>query len=162
MTADRRYWDADVFLGWLVNDPEKAPKCQGVLAQAEAGRVQIATSALTLTEVIRLKGRPRIAREQEDAIRAFFEHDWIVVRDVDRFVAEEARELVWSYNVHPKDSIHLATALGLRLSQFDTFDRGLHKLSGKLGKPELMVSPPNVPYQPELDGLEDRPSRKKR
>jgi len=162
VAADRRYWDADVFLGWLTDDPEKAPKCEGVLAEADAGRVQIVTSALTLTEVIRLKGQPRIAREQEDAIRAFFEHEWIIVRDVDRFVAEEARELVWSHNVQPKDSIHLATALGLRLSQFDTFDRRLYKLSGKLGRPALVITPPNVPYQPDLDGLEERSSPKKR
>jgi predicted nucleic acid-binding protein len=162
VSADRRYWDSDVFLGWLMNDPEKAPSCQGVLAQAEAGRVQIVTSALTLTEVIRLKGHARLPRESEDKIRDFFEHDWIVVRDVDRFIAEEARELVWSRNVQPKDSIHLATALSLKLSEFDTFDRDLHKLNGKLGNPPLTIASPNVPYQSEIEGLEARPPRKKR
>lgn len=162
MSAERRYWDSDVFLGWLMDDPEKAPSCQGVLAEAESGRLQIVTSALTLTEVIRLKGHARVPRGSEEKIRAFFEHDWIVVRDVDRFIAEEARDLIWGHNVQPKDSIHLATALGLKLSQFDTFDRGLHKLSGKLGNPPLAILPPNVPYQPDLDGMEPRPTRKKR
>jgi predicted nucleic acid-binding protein len=78
-----------------------------------------------------------------------------VVRDVDRFIAEDARELIWSRNILPKDAVHLATALSLRLSQFDTFDHGLQKLSGKLGNPPLTIGPPNLPFQPELDGLED-------
>lgn len=150
-----------MFLGWLMNDQEKAPRCEGAIVAALSGRLQIVTSALTLTEVVRLKGHPRLQRESEDKIRAFFEHDWIAVRDVDRFIAEEARELIWSRNVKAKDSIHLATALNLKLSQFDTFDRDLHKLSGQLGNPPLTITPPNVPYQPELDGLRDRPSRKK-
>lgn len=102
MSVDRRYWDSDAFLGWLLNEHDKAPKCEGVLRAAEAGQLQIVTSALTLTEVIRLKGKPRLPRTQEDRIRAFFEHDWIVVRDVDRFIAEDARELIWSRNVQPK------------------------------------------------------------
>lgn len=80
MSVDRRYWDSDAFLGWLPNEQDKAPKCEGVLKAAEAGQLQIVTSALTLTEVIRLKGKPRLPRTEEDRIRAFFEHDWIVVR----------------------------------------------------------------------------------
>lgn len=156
MSVDRRYWDSDAFLGWLLNEQDKAPKCEGVLKAAEAGQLQIVTSALTLTEVIRLKGKPRLPRTEEDRIRAFFEHDWIVVRDVDRFVAEDARELIWSRNVQSKDAIHLATALSLRLSQFDTFDQTLHKLSGKLGNPPLTIGPPDLPFQPELDGLEEK------
>ncbi len=62
MSVDRRYWDSDAFLGWLLNEQDKAPKCEGVLKAAEAGQLQIVTSALTLTEVIRLKGKPRLAR----------------------------------------------------------------------------------------------------
>ena len=159
MSAQRRYWDSDVFLGWLRNERDKAPKCEGVLAEAEAGRMQIVTSALTLTEVIRLKGQPRLSRTDESSIRAFFEHDWIVVRDVDRFIAEDARELVWNYGIQAEDAIHLATALSLKLSQFDTFDRVLHKLSGKLGVPLLTIGPPDLPYQEKLD-LGERPKKK--
>jgi hypothetical protein len=158
----RRYWDADVFLGWLMDDPQKAPHCEGVLQAAADGRIQIVTSALTLTEVIRLKGKPRLPRASEDKIRAFFEHDWIVVRDVDRFLAEAARELIWTNNLRPKDAIHVATALELKLPQLDTFDKDLHKLSGRLGSPPLTISPPNLPHQPGLDGIEPRPPRTRR
>lgn len=54
--ADRRYWDSCAFLGWLNNEQGKAEKCEGVLDAAESGSIEIVTSALTLTEVIKRKG----------------------------------------------------------------------------------------------------------
>src|SRR5207253_2614151 len=98
-------------------------------------------------EVLRLKGEKRIEASQAKRIEAFFRHSWIVVRDVDRFIAEDARELVWDKNVKPKDAIHLATALrqDVTFDQFDTFDGDLIKLSGKLGDPPLTIGRPNLP-----------------
>ena len=80
-------------------------------------------------------------------VEAFFRRSWIVVREVDRFIAEDARELVWNKNVKPKDAIHLATALrqDVELDQFDTFDKDLIKLSGALGDPPLTIGRPNLP-----------------
>jgi len=149
--ADRRYWDSCAFLGWLSNEQGKAEKCEGVLDAAESGSIEIVTSALTLTEVIKRKGDKPIPKESEDKIREFFENPWIIVRDVDRFIAEDARNLIWAHSgLSSPDSIHLATALSLKLSHLDTFDDKLIALSGKLGNPRLVIGHPNVPHTPDM------------
>jgi predicted nucleic acid-binding protein len=154
---DYRYWDAVTFLGWLSEEPDKVPDCKPVLDAAEAGSVTIVTSALTIAEVLWLKGHKKVEASQAKKIEAFFRHSWIVVREVDRFVAEDARELVWNKNVKPKDAIHLATALrqDVQFDQFDTFDGDLIKLSGMLGDPPLTIGRPNLPgtlnFEQEVD-----------
>jgi hypothetical protein len=81
---------------------------------------------------------------------SFFEQPWILVRDVDRFIAEDARHLIWAHGIKPKDAIHLATALRLKLSVMDTFDDDLIALSGKLGNPRLSIGHPNMPHTPDM------------
>src|SRR5262245_47193543 len=107
---DYRYWDSATFLGWLSDEKDKVPHCRPVLEAAEHGDVVIVTSALTIAEVLWPKGHQKVAGQHAKKIEAFFRHSWIVVRELDRFIAEDARELVWSKNVKPKDAIHLATA----------------------------------------------------
>jgi len=150
MPTDRRYWDSNAFLGWLNNEAGKVGACEGVLVAAEASKVEIVTSAWTLTEVVRKKGDKPIPRESEEKIRAFFENPWILIREVDRAVAERARELIWSHNLRGPDAVHLATALQLGLSTMDTFDGDLIKLDGKLGRPLLRIGIPNMPHTPDL------------
>ncbi|MFH1891265.1 MAG: type II toxin-antitoxin system VapC family toxin [Candidatus Zixiibacteriota bacterium] len=143
----RRYWDACTFLGWFNNESDKIGKCLGVKKLAEDGELVIVTSAITLTEVVWLKGQPKLTERSEDTIREFFEQGFIAVRSVDRNIAEEARKLIWKYNVQPKDAIHVATALQLKILDFDTFDAGLMKLDGKLGNPRLRIGKPNISFQ---------------
>src|SRR5205807_952051 len=80
----------------------------------------------------------------------FFEHSWIIVREVDRFISEQARDLIWKHNLKPYDAIHLATALDLKLSRMDSFDSDLTKLSGKLGSPRLEIGPPRIVHTPDM------------
>lgn len=150
MAADRRYWDSNAFLGWLNDEKDKASECEGVLDAAEEGRIEIVTSALTLTEVIRKKGEKPIPKESEQMIRDFFEQPWIIVRDVDRFVAERARDLIWAHGLKGPDAIHLATALRLGLTVMDTYDDKLVALDNKLGSPPLRIGKPSVPHTPDL------------
>jgi predicted nucleic acid-binding protein len=147
----RRYWDACTFLGWFNEEKEKVEKCMGVVKLAESGELILVTSALTLTEVVWLKGYPKLSEESEKTIKGFFEQDFIAVRTVDRIIADEARQLVWKHNVKPKDSIHIATALQLGISIFDTFDDELMELSGKLGNPKLRIGHPDISYQEVMD-----------
>lgn len=127
------YWDSDVFLAWLLPEADRRSKIRDVLTAAERGDALIASSALTLTEVIKLKGRPSLQMEQEDRIRGFFDREYIKVYDVTRFVATRARNLIWNHNVKPKDSIHVATAIQHKLEELQTFDKKLLGLSGILG-----------------------------
>jgi predicted nucleic acid-binding protein len=160
MSAPLRYWDSNAFLGWLKNEPDKASECETVLAAAEAGKIQIVTSALTLTEVIKMKGKTRITKDQEETIKAFFENEYIVVRDVDRFIAETARDLIWTHAaLSPKDAIHIATAVRLKLSVLDTFDGPLIKLSGKIGTPKIIIGRPHLPYQADMYDGHKKPAK---
>lgn len=152
MSVPRRYWDSGVFLALLLPEPERFPDCRSVLRAAERGQVQIVTSALTLTEVIHLKGKPKLLKEEHEAkLRGFFQHEYILIREVDRFIAEHARELIWRHGLHPKDSIHVATALRWKIPILDTFDADdLLPLNRKLGNPALEIGHPHMPEEPEL------------
>ncbi len=108
--------------------------------------MRILTSALTIPEVLWIKGRNRVPADSAAKAEAFFKHEWIVIRELDRFIAEDARALVWDHNVKPKDAVHVATALkrDLPIEQLDTFDEPLIRLSGKLGEPPLIIGKPNM------------------
>lgn len=141
----RRYWDSDCFLGWLQNEAGKATECAPVIREAEAGRLTIITSALTIAEVLYLKDHPPIPQEQGEKVIEFFEHEWIVVSELDRTLAETARELVWDHGIRPKDAIHVATALDAAVDQLDTFDEKLIGKSETVGNPPLEIGHPNLP-----------------
>lgn len=149
MQPMQRYWDACCFLGWFNKENDKVEYCRGVLQLAEKGKVNIITSAITFVEVIKIKGEQPIKKEKEEKIKAFFENEYIKVRDVDRFIAEYARELIWQFpHLHPYDSIHLATALWHNVTVMNTFDKpDLIDLSEKVGKPLLKICKPDIQYQ---------------
>jgi predicted nucleic acid-binding protein len=129
-----------------------------VLRAAEDGELELVTSALTLTEVIKLKGKPELKQDCEKKIAEFFQNDYIILRNVDRFIALSAQRLVWENNLAPKDSIHVATALRWKIPVLDTFDDGLIALNGKLpiesgnpASPLLQITTPHVPEQLPLN-----------
>jgi len=154
MSIPRRYWDSSAFLAWLLPEPDREDACSSVLRAAEEGDLELVTSALTLTEVIKLKGKPELKKDHETKIAKFFENEYIILRNVDRFIALAAQRLVWEQNLSPKDSIHVATALRWKIPVLDTFDEGLIALSGKLSieegnpnSPRLEITTPHVPLQ---------------
>ncbi len=84
-------------------------------------------------------------------VKEFFKNEFIRVRNVDRYYAEFARELIWDHDfLNPKDAIHVPTAIMHHIEAFDTFDQDSIRLDGKLGNPLMRIGNPNVPYQEEL------------
>jgi predicted nucleic acid-binding protein len=143
-----RYWDSDCFLTWLKGEKTKKSSCQGVIERAEAGKILIVTSALTLAEVIKLKGKPPIPKTDAQKIKDFFMQEFISIRNVDRFIAELGRTFMWHHKkLKHKDAIHIATAATYHITTLDTFDEDLIKLSGKLGNPPIKIGVPDIPYQ---------------
>jgi predicted nucleic acid-binding protein len=131
MARSIRYWDSCCFLGWLAEEEDKVDACKEVLDVAEAGRLTIVTSTLTLAEVVKLKGdHAPLPPENEERIDQFFKRDFIVLRQVDRRVGELARRLYWQSGIDPKDAIHVATALVHGLPDLDTTDHNPIKKSG--------------------------------
>ena len=116
-----------------------------MLEEAKAGRILIVTSALTLAEVLALRGQPKIAAAKREAVVQFFKHEYIAVQNLTRKLAEEARELVWDHGIAPKDAVHVATALAGKVSMLHTFDADLIKKSGKVGAQGLTICKPFVP-----------------
>lgn len=145
MAVSQRYWDSNAFLGWLMEEDGRVEECQAVIRAAEEGKTILVTSALTIAEVLWLRGEPRIPADRAETVQRFFEHDWIVVNDLDRYLAEQARHLVWNNSIKPKDAVHVATALDAQVDRLETFDEPLIAKSGSVGEPPLEIGQPNEP-----------------
>lgn len=122
----------------------------GLLEEAKAGNILIVTSALTIAEVLAMRGRLKISPERRLAVEQFFNHEYIAVQNLTRRLAEAAREVVWDYGVAPKDAIHVATAAAANVDAMNTSDGDLIKKSGLVGSPGLVICKPFV-RAPRLD-----------
>lgn len=151
MVVELVYWDSDAFLGWLQAEPGKSDLCAGTLKRADEGEVIIFTSALTIAEVLWMRGAPMIPKEKADIVRKFFRRSYFRVRNVTRAIAEGAQDLVWAQSIKPKDAIHIATAFDAHALFFETFDDDLLKKSG-IGSPALTIRKPIPPRQGGLFG----------
>ena len=160
MTLEKIYWDTDCFLGHLQAEVGKAEKCDGVLERAERGDVLIITSALTIAEVLWMRGGPRIPKEKAEIVQKFFRRSYIRVVNVSRKVAMAAQTHVWEDDIRPKDAIHVATALAFGVNALETFDSGLICKSGKEGIPLLLIREPQAAEQARMNLVEpeDRPA----
>ena len=145
--VDKIYWDSDCFLGHFQAERGKAEKCDGVIERAERGDVLIVTSALTLAEVLWLRGGPRLPADKAALVQKFFRRSYIRVYNVTRKIAESAQILVWDNGIKPKDAIHVATALSLKADALETFDENLIGKSGSVGNPLLLIREPQAAAQ---------------
>jgi len=151
MSVEKIYWDSDCFLGHFQAETGKAEKCDGVLQRAERGEVLIVTSALTLAEVLWLRGEPKLSKEKAVLVQKFFRRSYIRVYNVSRKIAEAAQIHVWDNSIKPKDAIHVATAVHLAADALETFDRDLIGKSGHVGSPLLLIREPQAAAQGRLD-----------
>lgn len=155
MKETKRYWDSSCFLGWLKNEVDKVDECRGVIHGCESGQLKIVTSTFTLVEVLYLKNKQKIPKEEARLIRDFFEHRYIITIEVDRRIAEKAQEIFWDYEIKPKDSIHAASALLSGSKILETFDPDFLVLDGKIGNPPIQIKRPHFPYQLEISEKKD-------
>lgn len=144
------YWDSVCFLAYFQEEAGRVGACQATLERAEAGEILIVTSALTLAECLWLRNVPPIPKDRADIVRKFFRRSTIRLRNVTRFISEDAQTLVWDYGIKPKDAIHVATAIEAKVSILETFDDGLISKNGKVGTPPLLIRKPLLPSAPRL------------
>ncbi|MCD6218046.1 PIN domain-containing protein [bacterium] len=144
-----RYWDSDCFLGMLKGESDKKDLCKTVLEEAKEGNIMIVTSALTIAEVLYIKGKSPIPVKDKDKVVLFFRSDYIAVKNVTIHIAEFAREIVWSFGIKPKDAIHISTAMIDKIKLFNTFDEHLLSKNIIAGNPALVIEKPQV-NQPKL------------
>jgi hypothetical protein len=83
-----------------------------------------------------------------DAIIQVFNQDkGLLVVDLTKHLAEQAREVIWKYSFekHKEDAVHLATAVYINqfhsIDEFHTFDHDLLKFNGRPEIPIPIIEP---------------------
>jgi len=155
LSREIRYWDSAAFLAYFKEEPGRVDRCAAILEDAENGKILIVTCALTLAEVLALRGQPRIPPDPvlKQKVTDFFKNEYISVQNVTRQVAELARDLVWDHDIAPKDAVHVAAALAVEAPILETFDQPLIGKSGKVGTLPLIIREPPMPTAPKLPGF---------
>ena len=109
--------------------------CKAIMhrAQGKPQTIEIVTSAFSLVEVCKIQN---IKTKKKDDIADFFEHDYILVINLDRLSGEKARDLMMRNlaGLKPPDATHLASALVANVDEMHTFDDGLLALNGRVDK----------------------------
>jgi predicted nucleic acid-binding protein len=124
------YWDAGIFIALLAGEKRKDPAdMDGIreqVQQFERKRVQIATSVITFTEVL----RGHLHADARTLLDNFFRRENTHLVQVDRRIAILAHDIRDFYTNRPDglptvtvpDALHLATAIDQNCTKFYTFD----------------------------------------
>jgi predicted nucleic acid-binding protein len=145
------YWDANIFHALFGKEQGRVEACERVEKAALNGEVDIYTSTITFVECVWVKtildpsGKlNKLSPAHEEMLHKYFLRPYIRAVQCDRRIAELSRSLMWTYPaLHPKDAIHVATAVFHQVDFMHSFDDGdLVKLSGKIGNPPLRICHP--------------------
>ena len=146
-----RAWDPCVVIDLLEGTSRAETHVRSIAERARRGETHIWVSAFAMVEVARIQGRPDDAAER--IIREFFAQEYVVVANLDPFVAEIARALVRDLRIKGKDAVHLATAIRWNVPVFETFDIELLRRVSNSRSPlpgGLDVREPRFNGQPNL------------
>ena len=113
------YIDANVFIYPILYAEEQEPKvkyAKQILLSIEKGELSAYTSTLTWDEVVwitrKAMGRDE-AISQGHKLLGFLNLQWILV---DEHILSQAQALMNKYNLHPRDSIHVASAISRKIN----------------------------------------------
>jgi predicted nucleic acid-binding protein len=132
------YWDADVYLSYIEDQPDRAPLIELLLEDARVGQIELVTSAISIAEVA-FAASERLADRLSIDVERKIDGLWAVgaptrVVEVYPLIAHRARNLMrqgvengWA--LKPHDAIHLATAQQLRADEIHTYDGKWAKFS---------------------------------
>lgn len=151
MSVELRYWDSNAFLAYFQEEDGRVDSCEAVLEEAEKGKVLIVTSALTLAEVLAVRGKKKLPPKpkMKQKVVDFFKNEYISVQNVTREIAELSRDLVWDKGIKPKDAIHVASAIAAEVAVFETYDDPLIR-KAKKAVPNIDFRQPPLRGQPNL------------
>lgn len=144
------YLDANFYLDYLIGNKDWHEALHAIVEAWRRGDLVVATSALSIAEVLYLRRdddspRRRLRPEEAPRVADLFNPVYprlLVLVNVSREVAERSRELVWDLGIEPKDAVHVASALLARTPVMFTSDR---RLQGKNagGDPPLRIEQPH-------------------
>jgi predicted nucleic acid-binding protein len=145
-SVSKRYWDSSAFLALIKYEPGRADVCERIVDDAKAGRSQIFTSTIALTEVVkRRRGPVEGDKKTEEILTAFFKNKFITLVPVDISIATRARRLIWDFTwLTARDAIHIATALELKVDALEHYD------DDDMGKVAKRIADESLPGFPEI------------
>lgn len=137
----RIYWDSCAWIALIQKEKirdtngniteDRETMCRSVIEAAKAGKIEIVTSTFSMAEVSK-DGGDIVGTD----IEAFFENDYILMVNMDKFVGDRARTLMRGGHsgLKPPDATHLATAAISDVEEMHTFDDRLLVLNGTIDK----------------------------
>lgn len=153
---DLIYWDSCVFIDCLQKTPGRFAVLDAIVEAAKRREVKIVTSMFTIAEVVGLSDVKPVSAADAAKIKAFFENDFIAMRQVDRAIVEDAADIGRHHSIRPPDAVHIATALRWKCRVLQTYD-GVNEpkkkkrmlfYDGKIGVPPLPIKVPTPPEPP--------------
>jgi predicted nucleic acid-binding protein len=154
MVASRVYWDSCCFIALISEEKGRHQDVLSLYRLAEKGELTIVTSALTISEVCKVKcepvGRPKDSMDPEGDkfLDRFFQNDAFEIVELSPSIGAQARSLFRNYEEIrvTNDAVHLATACLMNVDEMHTFDhRDLLRLNGRVKKSDgdfLTICPP--------------------
>ena len=133
------YIDTNVFIYPVLYEERnlKAKNSKIILLSIEKGELSAYTSTLTWDEVVwiirKTLGRDQ-AIDQGKKLLGFLNLQWIAV---DENVLSQAQALLTKYNLHPRDSIHVASAIDRKIENFISDDADIDRVKEIKRKPLL-------------------------
>ena len=138
------YWDANVVLYYLNDDPDRKPILDAILEDiSKSSKDRIVTSVLSKVEVawIATEKELRIlSQDEESRIDAFWDDSSVIeLVDLNDEITHLARSLLresmargWD-RLRPNDAIHIATAEWVDAAEMHTYDSTLFRYKEFIG-----------------------------
>ena len=167
-----QYWDTCIFLAWIKGEnrasKEETNGWKILIDHLEKGNLQVLTSSVTLAELHYAKFSSnfsdlQLAKELEEKLFKALKHSFFRICPVDQQTGMVAKELRNYFienttqhgikgTISLADSIHLATAIQMQATVFQTFDKkelkggnlGLASLNGDSGVKGLKIEVPSA------------------
>ncbi|MBI5761963.1 MAG: type II toxin-antitoxin system VapC family toxin [Planctomycetes bacterium] len=147
---NRVYFDSCCFIDLLQDVKRRAPAVADLCQKAAVNDLVIVTSALTIAEVCKLPETGKQPNDQTKKILEFFENPYIVIRSLDRMIAERANLISRDHGIKPSDAVHVATAILTGCDVLYTYDSGKGKRKGLLShNGESWLQPMRIEQPPD-------------
>jgi predicted nucleic acid-binding protein len=118
------YWDTMLFVYWLEEHPDFAPRVRTILSRMEEREDVLCTSSFALAELLVAPYKTGNAALAEK-IRSALQPPFVRVIPFSSDTAEHYARIRAKHGIAPADSIQLACAAEARVDLFLTNDRGL-------------------------------------
>lgn len=138
------YWDASVLLSYIEETPDRVDVIEELLEEADAGKHQIFTSFITITEVAwgkaEKEGKALDPRVEERIDGLWHPDSPVRLVEVHQLVTLDARTLMRhaieiGWGLKPLDALHLATAKRIGASAVHSYDSKWPRWSEQLSLP---------------------------